>query len=52
MDGNLIEGSTMKIRAYNETDLPAMIAIWNEVVDDGIAFPQGLCINYSYILLV
>ena len=30
----------MKIRAYNETDLPAMIAIWNEVVDDGIAFPQ------------
>lgn len=30
----------MKIRAYNETDLPAMIAIWNEVVGDGIAFPQ------------
>lgn len=30
----------MKIRAYNEADLPAMIAIWNEVVDDGIAFPQ------------
>ena len=30
----------MKIRAYNEADLPTMIAIWNEVVDDGIAFPQ------------
>lgn len=30
----------MKIRAYNAVDLPAMIAIWNEVVDDGIAFPQ------------
>ena len=30
----------MKIRAYNAADLPAMIAIWNEVVDDGIAFPQ------------
>ena len=30
----------MKIRAYNETDLTAMIAIWNEIVDDGIAFPQ------------
>ena len=30
----------MKIRAYNEADLPTMITIWNEVVDDGIAFPQ------------
>ena len=30
----------MKIRKYQETDLPEMIAIWNEVVEDGIAFPQ------------
>ncbi len=30
----------MKVRAYEEKDLPAMIAIWNQVVDDGVAFPQ------------
>lgn len=30
----------MTIRNYTEKDLPAMIAIWNEVVEDGIAFPQ------------
>lgn len=30
----------MQIRAYNDADLPAMIAIWNEVVDEGVAFPQ------------
>lgn len=30
----------MKIRAYQETDIPAMVTIWNEVVEDGIAFPQ------------
>ena len=30
----------MQIRAYNEADLPAMIAIWNEVVEEGVAFPQ------------
>lgn len=28
------------IRAYQESDLAAMIEIWNEVVDDGVAFPQ------------
>lgn len=28
------------IRSYKESDLPAMLAIWNEVVEDGIAFPQ------------
>lgn len=28
------------IRAYEEKDLPEMIKIWNEVVEDGIAFPQ------------
>lgn len=28
------------VRKYHEADLAAMIEIWNEVVDDGIAFPQ------------
>ena len=28
------------IRQYTERDLPEMIAIWNEVVAQGIAFPQ------------
>lgn len=28
------------IRGYKPKDLSAMIAIWNEVVEDGIAFPQ------------
>lgn len=30
----------MKIRKYNENDVPAMVHIWNEVVDEGVAFPQ------------
>lgn len=30
----------MTIRKYTEKDLNAMIAIWNEVVKDGIVFPQ------------
>lgn len=28
------------IRKYTEADIPAMVEIWNEVVSDGIAFPQ------------
>jgi len=28
------------IREFTEHDIPAMLVIWNEVVDDGIAFPQ------------
>ena len=28
------------IRKYREDDLAAMAEIWNEVVEDGIAFPQ------------
>ena len=27
----------MQIRAYNEQDVPAMIRIWNEVVEEGRA---------------
>ncbi len=35
----------MIIRAYRETDVPDMIEIWNEVVKDGIAFPQEDCLD-------
>ena len=28
------------VRAYRPDDLQAMIRIWNEVVEDGVAFPQ------------
>lgn len=28
------------LRAYTRGDIKSMIAIWNEVVEDGIAFPQ------------
>ena len=30
----------MIVREYTESDLPELIKIWNEVVEDGIAFPQ------------
>lgn len=30
----------INIRKYRDSDLSAMLTIWNEVVDDGIAFPQ------------
>ena len=30
----------IQIREYTRTDIAYMIAIWNEVVEDGIAFPQ------------
>lgn len=30
----------MEVRAYTQEDVPAMVGIWNEVVRDGIAFPQ------------
>lgn len=28
------------VREYTEQDLPAMLVIWNEIVEEGIAFPQ------------
>ena len=28
------------IRPYQEADLPEMLEIWNEIVEEGIAFPQ------------
>lgn len=30
----------MIIRKYTNQDLPEIIRIWNEVVEEGIAFPQ------------
>ena len=33
------------IREYRPADLSAMISIWNEVVEDGIAFPQEDILN-------
>lgn len=30
----------IEIKAYEEKDVTAMIQIWNEVVEEGIAFPQ------------
>ena len=30
----------MKIREYTDQDLKEIIRIWNEVVEEGIAFPQ------------
>ena len=30
----------IQVRPYREGDLPAMVGIWNEVVEDGVAFPQ------------
>ena len=33
------------VRAYTARDLPEMIRIWNEVVEDGLAFPQEECLT-------
>ena len=30
----------MVVREYRQEDLPEMIRIWNDIVDEGIAFPQ------------
>ncbi|MDO5559800.1 MAG: GNAT family N-acetyltransferase [Oscillospiraceae bacterium] len=35
------------IRKYIEDDLQDMITIWNEVVEDGIAFPQEELLSYT-----
>lgn len=32
-------GNNVKIREYNENDIQSMTRIWNEVVEDGVAFP-------------
>ncbi len=35
----------ISVRAYVPGDLPDMIRIWNQVVEDGVAFPQEDCLN-------
>lgn len=35
----------MRIREYTQNDISDMIRIWNEVVEDGIAFPQEECLS-------
>ena len=35
----------MNIREYNEKDISSMIDIWNEVVEEGVAFPQEECLD-------
>ena len=30
----------MLVRKYGDADIAAMIEIWNEVVEEGVAFPQ------------
>ena len=35
----------MEIRKYTEQDVPAMVRVWNEVVEEGVAFPQLDCLT-------
>lgn len=52
----------MIIRKYVDRDLPEIIRIWNEVVEEGIAFPQEELLDsesgvhffsaQSYILMI
>lgn len=32
-------------RGYGPADLPAMVEIWNQVVEEGVAFPQEECLD-------
>lgn len=33
------------VRKYDPEDIDSMVAIWNEVVEEGIAFPQEECLG-------
>lgn len=35
----------VEVRQFTEADLPEMIDIWNEIVEEGIAFPQEECLD-------
>lgn len=37
----------MIVRVYEKSDLDAMIQIWNEVVEEGVAFPQEEFLNHK-----
>ena len=34
------------VRKYTDSDINEMISIWNEIVEEGIAFPQEECLNH------
>lgn len=33
------------VRGYTQKDIPDMVVVWNEVVEEGIAFPQEECLD-------
>ena len=35
------------VRKYEETDLPEMRKIWNEVIEEGVAFPQEEMLTFN-----
>lgn len=37
--------TVVEVRQFTEADLPEMIDIWNEIVEEGIAFPQEECLD-------
>lgn len=43
--GKEVNNMNVIIRKYRQDDVEQMIKIWNEVVDDGIAFPQTECLD-------
>ena len=36
---------SIKVREFNENDIQASNEMWNEVVEDGVAFPQEECLT-------
>ena len=36
---------SIKVREFNESDIQSANEIWNEVVEDGVAFPQEECLT-------
>lgn len=44
-NNDIMSSMEIEVRAYKEKDLPEMIRIWNEVVEEGIAFPQEECLT-------
>ena len=43
--GDMTEMTEITVREYRSEDVKAMNEIWNEVVEDGIAFPQEECLD-------
>lgn len=37
----------VKVRKYKPDDIEKMVEIWNEVVEEGVAFPQEELLDYS-----